>query len=50
MTTILGYSSLLLAKNQGLFLFGIAAVLGEIACLVTALGRKRLAGTTGVAH
>jgi predicted RND superfamily exporter protein len=37
MTTIIGYSSLLLAQNQGLFLFGLVAVLGEIACLVTAL-------------
>jgi hypothetical protein len=37
LTTIIGYSSLLLAQNQGLFLFGLVAVLGEIACLVTAL-------------
>jgi predicted RND superfamily exporter protein len=37
MTTIIGYSSLLLAQNQGLFLFGLVAVLGEISCLVTAL-------------
>ncbi len=37
MTTIIGYSSLLLAKNQGLFLFGLVAVIGEITCLVTAL-------------
>ncbi|HEY0706575.1 MAG TPA: MMPL family transporter, partial [Polyangia bacterium] len=37
LTTIIGYSSLLLASNQGLFLFGLVAVLGEIACLVTAL-------------
>jgi hypothetical protein len=37
LTTIIGYSSLLLAKNQGLFHFGLVAVIGEIACLVTAL-------------
>jgi predicted RND superfamily exporter protein len=36
-TTIVGYSSLLVAKNVGLFLFGVVAVLGEIACLVTAV-------------
>ena len=35
-TTIIGYSSLLLAQNRALFLFGVVAVLGEIACLVTA--------------
>jgi predicted RND superfamily exporter protein len=33
-TTIIGYSSLLLAKNQGLFLFGLLAVIGEVTCLV----------------
>ncbi len=37
MTTILGYSSLLLAENRALFLFGLLAVLGEIACLTTAV-------------
>jgi predicted RND superfamily exporter protein len=37
MTTIIGYSSLLLAENQALFLFGLLAVLGEIACLTTAI-------------
>jgi predicted RND superfamily exporter protein len=37
LTTIIGYSSLLLAKNHGLFLFGLVAVLGELACLTTAL-------------
>ena len=37
MTTIIGYSSLLLAKNRALFLFGLLAVLGEIACLSTAV-------------
>jgi predicted RND superfamily exporter protein len=37
MTTIIGYSSLLLAENHALFLFGLLAVLGEIACLSTAV-------------
>ncbi len=37
LTTIIGYSSLLLAKNQALFLFGVLAVLGEIACLTAAV-------------
>ena len=37
MTTIIGYSSLLLAENRALFLFGLLAVLGEIACLTTAV-------------
>jgi uncharacterized protein len=37
MTTIIGYSSLLIAENQALFLFGLLAVLGEIACLTTAV-------------
>lgn len=37
LTTIIGYGSLLLAKNQALFLFGVVAVLGEVACLVTAV-------------
>jgi hypothetical protein len=37
LTTIIGYSSLLLAKNQALFLFGSLAVLGEIACLTAAV-------------
>jgi predicted exporter len=36
-TTVAGYSSLLLAKNVGLFLFGVIAVLGELTCLVTAV-------------
>jgi predicted RND superfamily exporter protein len=36
-TTIVGYSSLLVAKNVGLFLFGVLAVLGEVTCLVTAV-------------
>ncbi|MEI9938227.1 MAG: MMPL family transporter [Pseudomonadota bacterium] len=37
LTTMIGYGSLLLAKNQALFLFGVVAVLGEITCLVTAV-------------
>ena len=36
LTTIIGYSSLLFAQNRALFLFGVAAVLGEIACVTTA--------------
>jgi len=36
-TTIIGYSSLLVAQNRGLFLFGLVAVLGEITCLTTAV-------------
>jgi predicted RND superfamily exporter protein len=37
LTTIIGYSSLLLAKNQALFLFGAVAVIGEVSCLFAAL-------------
>ena len=37
LTTIIGYSSLLLAENRALFLFGLLAVLGEVACLTTAV-------------
>jgi predicted RND superfamily exporter protein len=37
LTTIIGYSSLLVAQNRGLFLFGLVAVLGEITCLTTAV-------------
>jgi hypothetical protein len=37
LTTILGYSSLLVARNRGLELFGLYAVFGEIACLATAV-------------
>jgi len=37
LTTIIGYSSLLIAKNRALFLFGLLAVLGEIACLTAAV-------------
>ena len=32
-TTVIGYSSLLLAENRALFLFGLLAVLGELVCL-----------------
>lgn len=37
LTTIIGYSSLLVAENRALFSFGLIAVLGEIACLTTAV-------------
>jgi predicted RND superfamily exporter protein len=37
LTTIIGYSSLLMAQNRALFLFGLLAVLGEISCLTVAL-------------
>ena len=37
LTTIIGYSSLLFAQNRALFLFGVVAVLGEVACLLTAI-------------
>ncbi|MEO6418256.1 MAG: MMPL family transporter [Polyangiaceae bacterium] len=37
LTTIIGYSSLLVAENRALFLFGLIAVLGEIACLTAAV-------------
>ncbi len=37
MTTVIGYSSLLLAKNRALFLFGLVAVMGEAACLTAAI-------------
>jgi predicted RND superfamily exporter protein len=37
LTTIIGYSSLLMAQNRALYLFGLLAVLGEIACLTVAL-------------
>lgn len=36
-TTILGYSSLLLAQNRGLFTFGLLAVMGELTCLSAAI-------------
>jgi predicted RND superfamily exporter protein len=37
LTTIIGYSSLLMAQNRGLYLFGLLAVMGEVACLTTAV-------------
>jgi predicted RND superfamily exporter protein len=37
LTTIIGYSSLLLAENNALFLFGLLAVLGEVTCLTVAV-------------
>jgi predicted exporter len=37
LTTSIGYSSLLLAKNRALYFFGLTAVLGEIACLTAAV-------------
>jgi predicted RND superfamily exporter protein len=37
LTTIIGYSSLLMAENRALFLFGLLAVLGEVSCLTVAL-------------
>jgi predicted RND superfamily exporter protein len=37
LTTIIGYSSLLLAENRALFLFGVVAVTGEVACLTAAI-------------
>jgi uncharacterized protein len=37
LTTIIGYSSLILADNRALFSFGVAAVLGEISCIVCAV-------------
>ncbi len=37
LTTILGYSSLLVARNQALISFGLLADLGELTCLAAAL-------------
>lgn len=37
LTTIIGYSSLLVAKNRALYLFGVLAVLGEVCCLAAAI-------------
>jgi predicted RND superfamily exporter protein len=37
LTTIIGYGALLLADTQGLHSFGAAAILGELACLTSAL-------------
>jgi predicted RND superfamily exporter protein len=57
LTTIIGYSSLLIAKNRALFLFGLLAVLGEIACLSVAIAglpalvlllQRRRSGVAGV--
>jgi predicted RND superfamily exporter protein len=36
-TTIVGYGSLLMARNQALQGFGAMAILGEVACLLTAI-------------
>jgi predicted RND superfamily exporter protein len=36
-TTIIGFGSLLVAQNQMLFSFGVLAVAGELACLLTAI-------------
>ena len=60
-TTIIGYGSLLLSKNLGIHSFGLAAMLGELACLAMAivlapsllwitaphLARDKAAATTG---
>lgn len=37
LTTILGYGSLLLAENRALYLFGVVAVTGEVATLLSAV-------------
>ena len=37
LTTIIGYGSLLAAQNRALFSFGLFAVAGEVACLITAI-------------
>jgi predicted RND superfamily exporter protein len=37
LTTILGYGSLLFAQNRALYLFGVVAVAGEVATLVSAV-------------
>jgi len=37
LTTTIGYSSLLMAQNRALFLFGLVAVLGELACVTAAI-------------
>jgi uncharacterized protein len=61
LTTIIGYSSLLIARNQALISFGLLAVLGEVACLATSLlafpavlrwrelGREKRSAAPGVA-
>jgi predicted exporter len=58
LTTIIGYSSLLMAQNRALFLFGLLAVLGEITSLTVALVSlpsllllgRRLGASTGIAR
>ncbi len=37
LTTIIGYGSLLLSENAGIRSFGLAAMLGELACLTAAI-------------
>jgi predicted RND superfamily exporter protein len=37
LTTIIGYSSLVMAQNRGLMQFGVVAVLGEVCCITAAL-------------
>ncbi|MBI5537133.1 MAG: MMPL family transporter [Deltaproteobacteria bacterium] len=37
LTTIIGYGSLLLADNRGLYSFGLLSVLGELTCLTSAV-------------
>jgi predicted RND superfamily exporter protein len=37
LTTMIGYSSLLMAQNRGLMQFGVVAVLGEVCCITAAL-------------
>jgi predicted RND superfamily exporter protein len=37
LTTSIGYASLLVAENRALYLFGVVAVLGEMACLTAAV-------------
>ena len=37
MTTIIGYSSLLMSHNRALRSFGLLADLGEVTCLLAAL-------------
>jgi uncharacterized protein len=36
-TTIIGYSSLLVANSRALFLFGLVAVMGELACVLVGI-------------
>jgi uncharacterized membrane protein YdfJ with MMPL/SSD domain len=36
-TTVIGFGSLLMAQNRALFSFGVFAILGEFACLFTAI-------------